>query len=131
MSGLRELSIMTNPYQLLKQLKGTQFKNNRALAMPSAFIFDDQYPIEQLCFIFPCVQRLRIDSINKAMMIRMIDGFTHLSNASFCLKSLSKRDQNDWQVKPEWALYEAQRLKCSTYTCRYENSYLHAWISEQ
>ncbi|CAF2819952.1 unnamed protein product, partial [Rotaria sp. Silwood2] len=129
--GLRELSIMTNPFQLLEQLKGMQFKNIRTLTMPSAFIFDDHYPVEQLCFIFPCVQRLRIDSINKAIMIRMIDGFIHLSDASFCLKSFSKRDQIDLKVKPEWALYEVRRLKCFTYTCRYENSYLHVWISEQ
>ncbi|CAF2877095.1 unnamed protein product [Rotaria sp. Silwood2] len=131
MHSLRELSIMTNLFQLIEQLKGMQFENIRTLDMISTLIFDDRYPVEQLCSIFPFVERLHVKSIHKATMIRMISGFTHLSNASFCLNSLSKTDQTDWQVKSERALYGARRLTNFCYTCRYNNSYLHVWIGEQ
>ncbi|CAF3071648.1 unnamed protein product [Rotaria sp. Silwood2] len=128
---LQKLSIMSNPFQLLKQFRGMKFENIRTLETKCDCEFGDNYPIEELCSTFPRVERLHIRSINQATMIRMIDGFTHLSIASFYFDSLSNTNEKYWQVKPEWALYGARRLTNSSYTCGYKDSILHAWISEQ
>ncbi|CAF4618956.1 unnamed protein product [Rotaria socialis] len=128
---LQKLSIMSNPFRLLKQFRGMKFENIRTLEVKYDFEFGENYPIEELCSIFPRVERLHIRSINQATMIPMIDGFTHLSSASFYFDSLSNTNKEHWQVKPEWALYGARRLTNSSYICEYQDSTLHAWISEQ
>jgi hypothetical protein len=128
---LCRLSIMSSPFPLVQQLRGNRFEQIRSLEMNSAMIFDDNFSVEQLCSIFPRVERLHVQAITTATMIRMIDGFKCLSNASFAFPSLPAITRDYWLVKPEWAIYGTQRLTKNTYSCGYDGSYLHVWISEQ
>ncbi|CAF3368573.1 unnamed protein product [Rotaria socialis] len=131
MHGIRKLSIMTDSVQLLEQFKGMQFKNITTLEIKSENEFRKAFNVEQLCSIFPLVERLNVKPINKETIIRMTDGFSHLSNASFYLDLVTWGETAAWQVKPERALYATRQLLNSAYTCRYKNRCLHAWISKQ
>lgn len=131
MKGIRKLTILTNPFQLIEQLRGEKFQNIRTLNIDYTFIVVKRYQLKQLFSIFPNVERLRIKSVNKAIMICMIDGFQCLSNASFSFSCLSETDENNWQIRPEQALNGSHRLRNSNYTCRYEHSHVDAWIGEQ
>lgn len=131
LSRLCKLSIMSNPFPLVQQLKGAHFEQIRTLEMKSDMEVDDAYCVEQLCSIFPRVERLRVQVVTTETMIRLIDGFKCLSNGSFFVSSLPAITRGDWLVKPEWAIYGSQRLRNNTYSCGYDGSYLHVWIGEQ
>ncbi|CAF2092260.1 unnamed protein product [Rotaria magnacalcarata] len=131
MKCLQKLSIITNPFELLIQLREMQFGNIRTLNIDYNFVLVKRYSFKQLFYIFPCVERLHMKSISKANMICMINGFKHLSNASFSLDSLSEIDERNWVAQPGLALDGAWRLTSDNYTCRYEHSHLDVWISKQ
>jgi hypothetical protein len=94
------------------------------------------YIIEGLIRLFPRVERLYISTITlKKDMIRLIDGFQYLSNASFTTKySIIEKDQN-WLFEPELSIRGVRRLKNGTFTCRSHRAFLenkvHLWIGEQ
>ena len=92
-SRLCKLSIMSSPFQLVQEVKGMRFEQIRTLEMNSAMIFDDNYSVEQLYYIFSRVERLCVRATTTATMIRMIDGFKCLSNASFAFPWLSARNR--------------------------------------
>ena len=65
LSRVCRLLIISSPFPLFEQLKGTRFEQIITLEISSAMTFDDNFSVEQLCSIFPRVERLRVQSIAK------------------------------------------------------------------
>ena len=68
----------------------------------------------------------------------MIDGFTHLSSASFNVHCQFNQNKQEWLCEPELAVSDAQRLTQNTFTCRLSGSHskslttdVHIWIGQQ
>jgi hypothetical protein len=87
--------------------------------------------------LFPLIQYLQIATINSRKdIIRLIDGFEYLSNASFTIKGLSSKIDQEWSLKPELSIRGVRRLTNGTFTCRFSSSVLscgeiNLWIGEQ
>ena len=97
---------------------------------------DLSYIIEGLIRLFPRLEHLDISKITlQKDMIRLIDGFQYLSNASFTIRSPFVRNDEKWFLKPELSIRGVRRLQEGTFTCRYIRSSsgreLHLWIGEQ
>lgn len=95
-----------------------------------------EYVIEELFHVFPCVEYLRYKTMvrSKREMVHLIDGFTHLSKASFCTNSTN--DEKRIQVG-ENVLY-SRRLVRGHFTSRVYQSNnvslfyeIHWWIGQQ
>jgi hypothetical protein len=139
MPCLSKLSI--NGYlttDFIEDLKDYQTEQIRILEIDN-LTKDISYIIEGLIRLFPRIERLYISTIiSKKDMIRLIDGFQYLSNASFTIKSSSIEKVQNWFLKPELSIRGARRLKNGTFTCRYHRLSLgkscdkvHLWIGEQ
>ncbi len=129
---LHTLSITSNLSNFLEHAQKICFEQIKTLAINTDWRVSDEHRVRQLCHSFPFVERLRVTSANSSIFFDdMIDGFKHLSNASFMCHLISQTQQNDWSVKPEWAIYGARRLKIDRFTCQFSNAYIHAWIDEQ
>jgi hypothetical protein len=97
------------------------------------------YIIEELIRLFPRIEHLYISTIiSKNDMIRLIDGFQYLSNASLIIKSSFVEKVQNWFLKPDLSIRGVRRLKNGTFTCRYQRfsfgkscDKVHLWIGEQ
>ncbi len=96
------------------------------------------YIIEGLIRLFPRIERLRISTIRlRKDMVRLIDGFEHLLNASFTITSSFTGNYKDWSLKPELSIRGVRRLKRGTFTCHFYRLpiltfyQVHLWIGEQ
>ncbi|CAF1286855.1 unnamed protein product [Rotaria sordida] len=97
------------------------------------------YFIEELLRLFPRVEHLQMSSLKwRAQMIRLIDGFPHLSNASFTVKLPYKEDEQRWYFEPELSIRGTRRLTRGTFRCRFYRSTrtsrscdVHIWIGKQ
>ncbi|CAF3614757.1 unnamed protein product [Rotaria sp. Silwood1] len=77
------------------------------------------YIIELLLRVFPNVEHLRVSSINSKMdMIRLIDGFNYLSDASFTIDSNFGNIEPRWYFEPELLMYDSRQWSKDTNTCR-------------
>ena len=97
------------------------------------------YIIEELFRLFPCVQYLIYKSFiqSKQTMIRFIDGFKHLSNASFHTDASFISRESNFCHNTNTIIQHSRRLIENNFTCRIyrlsENnlSYnIHWWIGE-
>ena len=92
-----------------------------------------------LICLFPQIECLKMSHVYlKKDMIRSIDGFEYLSNASFIIKYLSTNIDQNWYTKPELSIYGVRRLTNGSFTCRFYNSStnistyeIHLWIGTQ
>ncbi|CAF4588691.1 unnamed protein product [Rotaria sp. Silwood1] len=72
-------------------------------------------------------KHLRVSSISSKMdMIRLIDGFKYLSDASFMINSKFGNIDRSWYFQPEKLMSDSRRLSKDAYTCR-----LNRLIDEQ
>ncbi len=124
--------------EFIDQLSDNQFKQIRTLEFQSSTTIT-RYVIEGILHIFPRVERLRISYISSKMdMIRLIDGFKYLANASFMIKSNFTESERHWFYNPDLSIRGVRRLKYDTFTCRFDRSSavrlscsVHIWINEQ
>jgi hypothetical protein len=79
----------TLAFHMIEQLKGYQLKQIRKLLV-SISAYNTNVIIQELFYVFPHVEYLTYLSDVRSMeiMIRLIDGFVYLSNATFCAKAL-------------------------------------------
>lgn len=104
--------------ELIDRLSGNRFKQIRSLEIQSSTTLT-RYVLEGILHLFPRVKRLRISFINSNMdMIRLIDGFKYLSNASFTIQSNFTESERQWFRNPELSIRRVRRLKNGTFTCQ-------------
>jgi hypothetical protein len=97
------------------------------------------YIIEGFIRLFPRIERLSISTIYlRKDIIRLIDGFEHLSNASFVIQSSLSQIDLKWFNKPELSIRGVRRLTSGTFTCEFhrlmmtDSDYqMNLWIGEQ
>ncbi|CAF3984354.1 unnamed protein product [Rotaria sp. Silwood2] len=127
MSDLQKLSIAEEiNIDLVEQMRDYRMKQIRTLECCLS-TENTSYIIEILLRLFPHVKHLYVSSISSKMdMIRLIDGFHDLSNASFKTHSKFGNIEQRWYFEPELLMYGSRRLAKSTYTCR-----LNSLLDEQ
>lgn len=114
----------------MKYIKNVRTKQIRMLEIETS-TEDLSYIIEGLICLFPQVEFLRFSTLHlRKDLIRLIDRFEYLSNASFLIKYLSS--------KPELSIRGVRRLTSGTFTCRLNRlltdistDEIHLWIGKQ
>jgi hypothetical protein len=138
---LCELSIENNvTSDMIERIRHYRFKKIFKLEIGIANEYSD-YIIEELFLLFPCIQQLTYTSLinSKQHMIRLIDGFKYLSNASFYPADLSfSTNEFDFDQNPKSIIGHSRRLTNNDFICRayYFPPYnllsiIHWWIGEQ
>ncbi|CAM2729389.1 unnamed protein product [Rotaria socialis] len=122
----------------IEQIRHFRFEQIRTLKISSNSKITD-YFIEELLRIFPCVKHLYVSCLqSRAQMIRLIDGFQHLSSASFTITSWHQENERHCYFEPELLIRDSRRLTRGTYRCRFYRSMrgsqsydIHIWIEEK
>ncbi|CAF3614735.1 unnamed protein product [Rotaria sp. Silwood1] len=119
MSHLHQLSIAEEiNIDSVKQVRSQRIEQIRTLGIGLS-TQHTSYIIEILLRIFPNIEHLRVSSISSKMdMIRLIDGFNHLSDASFMIDATFGNIEQRWYFEPELLMCGSRRLAKSIYTCR-------------
>jgi hypothetical protein len=135
-----ELSIENNvTSDMIERIRHYQFKKIFKLEIGVTNEHSD-YIIEELFLLFPCIQQLTYKSLinSKRHMIRLIDGFKYLSNASFPPDSSFSTNKFDFDQNPKSIIGHSRRLTNNDFICRtYRSppynlvSIIHWWIGEQ
>ncbi|CAM4983374.1 unnamed protein product [Rotaria socialis] len=99
-----------------------RLENIHALTICNHYVISNRYIASQLCHIFPRVKKLHVSVNRLDDMIILIDGFKHLSSASFMFKSLFSNDKQDLWQKINTIVNGVYRL---------EDSCLHMWIENR
>ncbi|CAF1040550.1 unnamed protein product [Adineta steineri] len=122
----------------IDQFRGKRYENIRSLEIFTSTKIT-RFIIEDILHIFPHVECLQISKINSISdMIRLIDGFKYLSNASFTIKSKFTENERNWFQNPELSIRRVRRLSNTNFTCRFYREFRHAssctvhvWINRQ
>ncbi|CAF1420210.1 unnamed protein product, partial [Didymodactylos carnosus] len=140
MPQLHELSIKDDvTSDMIEIMKHYQFKQIHKLEI-SVFSEYNDYVIEELSRIFLYTQYLIYKSPiqSKQTMVRFIDGFKHLSNASFYGDSKFFITEYSFLLNPNSLIKYSQRLTKDNFTCRlyylktsHITCSIHWWIDEQ
>ncbi|CAF0947436.1 unnamed protein product [Adineta steineri] len=93
----------------------------------------------RLIYLLPQIEHLHISTIHSRKdIIRLIDGFEYLLNASFVLKCSSSDMNKRWFLKPGLSIREVRRLNNGTFTCQFDRLStdsslyeINLWIGEQ
>ncbi|UJR18203.1 hypothetical protein I4U23_005104 [Adineta vaga] len=120
MPQLRELSILdsVNTYTI-KRVRHYRFEQILKLEIN---IWDEysEYIIEELIRIFPNIQYLKCTLLTKSVqiMFRCINGFRHLSSASFTIELLSYMNRQNSGENVESIVRQSRYLTRDNLTCR-------------
>ena len=122
----------------IEQIRRYRFEQIRTLKICTR-LPRSNYFIEELLRLFPRVEHLQMSFLNsRAQMIRLIDGFQHLSYASFTIKLPYNEDERHWYFEPELPIRGTRRLTRGTFRCRFYRSTstnplcdVHIWIGKQ
>jgi len=84
------LSITSNISNFFDRAQNIRFEQIRTLGIYTNWIDNDKHHVRKLCDSFPVVERLHVTSAYaSSIFVHMIDGFKHLSNASFICSFMS------------------------------------------
>ncbi|CAF1026787.1 unnamed protein product [Adineta steineri] len=137
--NLSKLSVNGNlTVDFIEYTKSCRTKQIRTLEIVTS-TEDLSYIIEGLIYLFPQIEHLRISTIHsRKHIIRLIDGFEYLLNASFVLKCSSTDMNKRWFLKPGLSIREVRRLNNGTFTCQFDRLStdsslyeINLWIGEQ
>ncbi|CAF3905808.1 unnamed protein product, partial [Rotaria magnacalcarata] len=126
MPRLENLAINTSADQdfddFFQETKHMRLENIHTLTICNQYVISNHYIASQLSHIFPRVKKLHVSVNRLDDMIILIDGFKHLSSASFMFKSLFDNDKQDLLQKINTTINGVYR---------FEGSCLHMWIENR
>jgi hypothetical protein len=137
MPRLHKLSINVDfTLDLIDRLRGNRFEQIRTLEIHSSTKIT-RYIIEEILRLFPYVEHLHMSPrSSETDMIRLIDRFKYLSNATFIVGFAFTSSKRNWFHNIELSIRRVRRLKNGTVTCRFDflsilqSSYsVHVWIN--
>ncbi|CAF3470122.1 unnamed protein product [Rotaria sp. Silwood1] len=117
-------SLAVSSMALVTQLSTeTMFESIRSLTIDTIVV---KSHAEQICIVFPRLERLQIGINDQDTMLLLIDGLKHLSIVMFlCCQSL--------RIKPltyEWFIQNSSRLMGNNnFTCHINDNKIHLWMS--
>ncbi|CAM4765345.1 unnamed protein product [Rotaria magnacalcarata] len=119
---LRSLSLVST--SLLTQLPTEiKFESIRSLTIDTLEI---KSHAEQICIVFPRIERLQIEINDQETMSLLIDRLKRLSLATFVCHHSSILTN----MTKEWFVENSSRLKeNNNFTCRIDKGKIHLWIS--
>ncbi len=133
MSRLNELTIKnTLTIDMIERIRSYRFEQIRTLEISISSVHSD-YIIEELFRLFPSIKNLKITDYveSERTMIRLIDGFKHLSNASFHVRSSSNNRESSLHQNRNTIIQHSRRLIPDNFTCRIydssDNHLLYDW----
>jgi hypothetical protein len=138
--NLYELAIgNTVAFHMIEQLKGRQLKQIRKLLI-SISDRNTNLILQELVYVFPHIEYLRYlsDICSMEIMIRLIDEFVYLLNASFYSKYLSHEMQSYLDPDSNSIIQNSYRLTKNNFTYRIQHLFsdrllfvTHWWIAAQ
>ena len=138
MPQLRQLTIQNRlTLDAIRRLKQYQFEQILQLEISISDVCSD-YFVDELCRLLPSVQHLKDKDaiLSERTMIRLIDGFEHLLNASFVTSSALFNSKSSFCGNPNAIIEHSRRLIHDNFTCRIYRTSDHEvtynwWIDEQ
>jgi hypothetical protein len=130
---LNELTIKnTLTIDMIERIRSYRFEQIRKLELSISGVHSD-YIIEELFRLFPSIYHLEVKDYveSERTMIRLIDGFKHLSNASFHVRSSSNDCDSSLYQNRNLIIQHSRRLIPDNFTCRIyhssDNHLLYNW----
>ncbi|CAF4196160.1 unnamed protein product, partial [Rotaria sordida] len=115
----------------LDNIQDLQLKQICELKISDYHIIDDLYTIDQLCCIFPSIERLHISIGRLNTIVQLINCFKYLSIISLNLKYLSDKEKEYFASKSELIIDQIRQMIILTYKYQMANSCLHLWIKKE
>ncbi|CAF4123406.1 unnamed protein product, partial [Rotaria sordida] len=115
----------------LDNIQDLQLKQICELKISDYHIIDDLYTIDQLCCIFPSIERLHISIGRLNTIIQLINCFKYLSIISLNLKYLSDKEKEYFASKSELIIDQIRQMIILTYKYQMANPCLHLWIKKE
>ena len=133
--NLCQISITNQIKCFLEEVQYKPLSNIRKLEIGSHHLDDiddhDNYSIDQLCCVFPCIKHLHITHrCSTTQILNFIKGFHQLSTASFRYAkwSVRERDREKDIIEVQSTLDENRRSQTVDYTYRFDQSSVYIWL---